>query len=214
MSDDESYLIAPNLHRGKRNFEHIPQLGIKEDGVMKNFSKVAAFLAGMGLIVPQVPAGEITRAPQAVVKPVSNHVSNVVLADGRTLQGRVVQGDGQALDGVKVELWRGNQIVASVVTDEEGQFSIPNTANGLYIVRSHTGTQVVRAWDQDSAPPNAVSAATLTADSNVVRGQSGADGSTLLFTAVGVAVVTAGIVGGVAYSNQQKEAKKDRQQTP
>ena len=176
---------------------------------MTRFSKVAAFLAAMGLIVPQVPAGEITRAPQAVEKPVSNHVSNVVLAEGRTLHGRVVQGDGQTLDGVKVELWRGNQVIASTLTDEDGQFSIPNTANGLYLVRSHTATEVVRAWEQDSAPPNSVSAATLTAESNVVRGQSGADGTGWMV--LGAVIVVSGTgAGAIEYGKHRRDVKKDR----
>ena len=172
-------------------------------------SKALAGLAGLGLFVPAIYAEEPTtlEAPAKVTRTV-----DVSLTKG-SLTGRVLNAEGQPIDGATVRIHRGDRELARTTADSEGRFILPEIKPGVYLLRTDSTTQSIRVWDAASAPRSAESQATLI-DGETIRGQFGPKPPT---SSVGAAVAPVGFTamsaaglgfGGVAYLKVKKLEKR------
>ena len=108
------------------------------------------------------PAENTTSIPVATA-PV---VSDVALQTGNTLQGQVVDDQGQPVAGAPVSLLQKQQEVAKATTAPDGSFQVSGVKGGVYRVVTLQGDGTYRAWPQSSAPPSAKPKIVLTQSSN------------------------------------------------
>jgi hypothetical protein len=108
-------------------------------------------LATIGLCVPSV-ALAADPAPQPVV-------SDIALANGGTLQGRLIDLQGGSVAGVPVSLRTQDRVVATTTTEKDGQFAVKGLNGGVYQVAAAQGQGVYRFWTDGTAPPSAKSGA-------------------------------------------------------
>lgn len=159
----------------------------------------AATIAAVGMCVPQshvVAAGKIA-APLAK-QAAAQKVADVALA-GQDLAGRVVDGQGNAIDGANVVVSQGQTEVAKTVSNNDGAFVVRNVKPGVYTVSTGTTANVVRVWSERMAPPAAADQALLVADAGAARGQccdpcGGCGGN------AGMWLLTAGVIAAIALS--------------
>ncbi len=160
-----------------------------------------AALAASGMVVP-VPALSEDRpkpAKPAATAPQPPRVKDVALSERGEFSGRVVDDQGQALDGVEVKLVRGEKEVATTTADAQGRFRFANLKGGLYEVQTPKSRSAYRLWSADVAPAQAMKAVVVNgAGTPVVRGQLGfVDPLTL--TAVGLGVAGVSLAGVAVY---------------
>lgn len=131
------------------------------------------------LLQPQLlVAGETAPAVSAPVKSVTvtqkvKTPSDVVLQDGGTLVGRVVDPQGKAIAMTPVSLQTGGKEVARVVSDEAGRFEAKDLKGGVYHVASTGHQGVYRVWAPQTAPPAAAKGLSIVSRPDVIRGQYG-----------------------------------------
>ena len=154
--------------------------------------RIVLVLACAGMLLPQ---GLIAATPPPVKKSV---MTDVVLGSRSTLVGRVVDGRGRGLVGRTVRVHRGSSLIARVMTDRTGQFTVKNLPGGVYSVTSGSTAQLIRAWAAGSAPPRTSAQVVLVDQPLVIRGQDGAaaadSGRFLGMTPLGLAVVGATVI--------------------
>lgn len=110
-------------------------------------------LATLGMCVPTV-AFAADPAPQPVV-------SDIALANGGTLQGRLIDLQGGNVANVPVSLRTQDRIVATTTTESDGRFSVEGLNGGVYQVAAGQGQGVYRLWTDGTAPPAAQSGAVV-----------------------------------------------------
>jgi hypothetical protein len=105
-------------------------------------------LATVGLCLPQL----CFAAPPAPPAPA---VSDIALADGGTLHGRVVDLQGSGRAGVDISIRAQDREVARTKTTAEGQFAVPGLRGGVYQVAAGQNQGVYHFWATNTAPPSA-----------------------------------------------------------
>jgi hypothetical protein len=130
--------------------------------MLQCLTHAAVVLACCGILMPQAA---VAAGPPA--KP-SNDVA--LTSDG-TFTGRVLNSEGQPLDGAVVSIRQSGQEVARVVSTAEGTFSVAGLSSGVYEVAVGPQVAPVRVWPAEAAPPNAHSQALMVVG-NAARGQS------------------------------------------
>jgi hypothetical protein len=180
-------------------------------------TRTAVGLALAGLVVPEqlvraagpaaaVMTERLPAAPQAVpVAPAAPTIGDVALASGGVFAGQVVDAEGRPQADTVVAVFQQQQVVATVLADQQGQFSIRGLQGGMYQVTAGSKMTNYRLWAADTAPPTAQRSALLVSGQDVVRGQ----GSSRLrywltnpwVLAVGVATA---IAVPIALSNRSK----------
>ena len=129
----------------------------------------------LGLLAPPAvraadrPAPLPATADQATRQPT---VSDVALQGGGELIGYLVGYDGKSV-APTVYLLRQGTVVGSCQTDASGRFAFAGLTGGVYEVRWTQGVTFCRLWAPQTAPPSARSDLMLTANTTVVRGQTG-----------------------------------------
>ena len=108
------------------------------------------------------PAENTTNIPVASA-PV---VSDVALQSGNTLQGQIVDDQGQPVAGAPVSLLQKQQEVAKATTAPDCSFQVSGVKGGVYRVVTLQGDGNYRAWPQSSAPPSAKPKIVLTQNSS------------------------------------------------
>lgn len=162
-------------------------------------ARIAACAAGFGLLLP---TGALQAGELPVTQSVRQVASDVVLTNG-TLTGQFITANGAAVEGAKVSVRHAGREVLSTTTDAKGVFVAPGLQNGVYEIAAGNQVELVRAWDNNAAPPAAKNYATIITN-NAIRGQScdsscggsscgGSDA--LVWTAVGLGV--AGLAVGI-----------------
>lgn len=128
-------------------------------------------------------AGET--APAVEVKPVAtvattakttakvNAPSDVVLQEGGTLVGRIVDAQGKPVAKSPVSLQTGGKEVVRVTSDETGKFEAKGLKGGVYHVASTGHQGVYRMWAPKTAPPAAAKGLSIVAQPEVIRAQFG-----------------------------------------
>ncbi len=172
---------------------------------------MAVSLATLGMMMPQSYLLADAPQPKAPVNKAAqvNRIPDLILTEGGTMTGRVVDHTGKVLEGAKVVLKQDNKEIAETVTNKEGLYSFKNLKSGLYQPGSGNTEGVFRAWSEKTAPPTAKQHALLVMGENGARGQFGSVDPTLV-------VLTAGIIAAVVLSAitlnkvQQLENKIDK----
>ena len=120
-------------------------------------------LATLGLCIPRLAFAETTNQTPVV--------NDVVLQQGGTLVGHVVDHGNVPVEKVQVALYSNDKQLAANTTDKDGYFSFSGLNNGVYEVVTPEGSGVYRAWNENIAPPAAEPTALIVNGSDVVRGQ-------------------------------------------
>lgn len=123
---------------------------------------VAADVAPVALAPAKAVAVAHTQSP-----------SDVVLQEGGTLVGRIVDAQGKSVAMAPVSLQTGGKEVARVVSDESGRFEAKGLKGGVYQVASTGHQGVYRVWAPQTAPPAAAKGLSIVSRPDVVRGQYG-----------------------------------------
>ena len=127
------------------------------------FNAAPIVLACWGMLVP---TAEI-RAEEAA----KTTISDIALGDGGVARGIVVDGQGRPVDGASVSIKTDAKVVATVVTDDKGEFSVREIRGGVHEVHAPQGAAVFRFWTAKAAPPAAKNRITIVSDAKAVRGQ-------------------------------------------
>lgn len=127
------------------------------------FARIIACAAGVSMIVPAMP---VTAAPQ--VKQQVRQGTDVVLRGGK-LQGKLLNANGQPVQGVAVAVTKNGQVMAKTVTGADGSYSLSGLTHGAHNVVMADGQFPVRLWSKETAPASAKTQ--LTVSQTAVRGQ-------------------------------------------
>lgn len=101
--------------------------------------------------------------------------SRDVLLHSGSLSGVVLDREAHPVPRVPVRMFYGKQLIATVTSDENGNFAIHGLRNGGHIVNAGEEKTLVRLWTSDSAPPSAAARMVMVVDEEVIRGQGCAD---------------------------------------
>ncbi len=125
-------------------------------------------------------------------------LADVALQADGTLVGRLIDGEGRAIDGAIVTLSQNQGVVGRTATDADGVYRFTKRTGGVYRLTAGQVTRDFRVWPAQAAPPGAQAFATIVETPGVIRAQLGGIG---VGTAVGIgAGITGVIVGGVGLS--------------
>lgn len=167
---------------------------------MAIYQLVFAGLAAANLAFPHkaVVAAEQTAKVAAVS--VQKTVKDVSLASSGTMQGRVVNARGQALEGSVVTIQQAGKPVAQTVTNARGEFAVAGLKGGVYHVQAGDTTGVFRAWTARTAPPAAAEHALLVTSEEAINGQDYCppESGTVMGVDPTLVLLTAGVIAGVA----------------
>ena len=137
-------------------------LNLRRNWIVKSLQNgTCILLAGLLAVGSPVMAGE----------PVEIRSSDVALNAGGLLKGTVLNTAGQPVAGVAVSILHNEKTVASVLSNETGEFAVKGLRNGAHVVKVGTTQQIVRLWGLNSAPPAAVENIAIVVDEAAVRGQ-------------------------------------------
>lgn len=181
--------------------------------VFRMLRKAAVALAVGGMLFPQTDVLAATPGPLPAEQaaPAMPEVVDVALSAGGTLVGRVIDEQGQPVDGALVSFRQGDHEVASIVSAQDGTFSADNLRAGVYVVQAGQGEGVFRFWAPNTAPPSARQDAVIVSGTQVVRGQFGHGGGNLLL--LGVAI-TGVVLSGVALHEIRQTKREVRRISP
>lgn len=136
-------------------------------------------MATFGVAVPNLSSGETFRiareAPLGRIAPGSgitgrNLVSDVAIARGGRLHGRIVDSEGTACQARRLLLRKDGRAVAECISGDQGQFVVEGLSGGTYQVESSSSGGVYRVWAPGTAPPCAKPEIILI-EGPVIRGQ-------------------------------------------
>jgi hypothetical protein len=130
-------------------------------------------------------------------------VVDVALQEDGIVRGRVVEADGEPLDGSRVVLRQSGRVVAEVITDANGEFTAQGLSSGVYEIETPTASGIYRFWRKGDAPPSASSTALIVSQEPTLRYQFGYGGSNLLALGLGAA----GLGVGVFALNEANDAE-------
>lgn len=126
--------------------------------VVNRIGHMTATLAVVGMLLstPRRGTGQDESTSRASAAPYSLAlVSDVALQAGGVLRGRVLHAAGQALPHKTVQISRDGQLVQTVYTGREGQFTAGPLRGGVYRVSAANVSGVARLWAPNTAPPGA-----------------------------------------------------------
>ncbi len=148
-----------------------------------------------------VAADRLELSPKSVV--------DVKLHDGGTLVGAVYNPDGTAAQHSPVVLLQYRKVIASLKTNEKGQFFVRGVRGGVYELQTANGSGLCRMWAPSTAPPAAHQALVLTASPEIVRGQGRRpftlfDAYSPIYQAASLGIGTAGLTVGIVALQKKK----------
>ncbi|MEX0728607.1 MAG: carboxypeptidase-like regulatory domain-containing protein [Planctomycetaceae bacterium] len=153
---------------------------------------VALAVTGMVLPHPKVMADGMNSKSEKSSP--ANAVRDVALAEGGVLTGVVRDAEGNPLNGAAVAIRQGNEVIASTISDENGEFTIQDLNGGVYVVNAGQSQGVYRLWTEDTAPPSAQTMVDVVSlDEDVVRGQYPGFGGLDVITLVTLGAAIAGV---------------------
>ena len=170
----------------------------------KQLQRSLAFAAGISLLAPATVWTEETSPAPASAKATNASpkliVPDVVLSREGVLRGSLVDGKKQPLTKTPVKLTQAGKWVATVETNDKGEYTLPGLKTGAYLLEIQEQRFAIRVWRPAAAPPKAMQQLNMAyiSDKEVVRAQLGyldpVNTSLLLLGVAGV------IIGGVAIS--------------
>ena len=139
------------------------------------FHRTAVIIACLGITAPRaaLAAPPVAQPPMlAAADAPAPLVHDVMLHEGGTLYGKVLDASGTAMGGAAVSVHAGPKQFATLITDSNGAFRTANLQGGVYQISSPQGEGTYRLWAPNTAPPAAQRSATLVCG-DIVRGQGG-----------------------------------------
>ena len=136
---------------------------------MKFMSNVAVTVACLGLLLPQSVLAQQTTAAKKSAKP---PVRDLVLGQGGTVRGQVVDAQNNPVASTLVAVVANGKKIRETTTDGNGRFSVSGLGSGVYAVGSAGGFGLYRTWSATAAPPATPTAALIVEDGSIERGQS------------------------------------------
>ena len=124
--------------------------------------------------------------------------NDVALTSAGLLKGKAVNGQGEPLAAAQVKVLRNNEVVATAITAQDGQFEVAGLTTGLYDVQAGQGKGSVRIWEHQVAPPTARQDI-LMVSGPVARGQMGLFADPMSTLTLGLAI-TGVTLGAIALS--------------
>ena len=98
-------------------------------------------------------------------------ISDVSLQDNGVLRGQILDTTGLPQAKSQVALVKDGKLVATTMTDAQGQFAVASITPGVYQIESAHAGGVYRVWNAQTAPPVAKSGILMVGDTSVVRGE-------------------------------------------
>lgn len=149
-----------------------------------------------------VLATGLQAADQPSTRPVTATFIDVALQPTGGVQGRFVDSNGEAIAGATATLHRGQMLVGTAQTQEDGTYSFPTVGPGVYRLDLDGQWQMVRVWEGALRPPAARDLLTVVRQETVVRG--GERISDSLTGQIGLGIGVAGAIGaGVAIAESR-----------
>jgi hypothetical protein len=136
--------------------------------------QAAAIIACVGMISPShhLQAEETASASPAAGRTGAQMISDVRMASGGKLRGRLLDAQGQP-EADKTVTFRNLALRNySVVTDANGRFALVLSNAGVYHVSAEHGSQICRVWTNDAAPPHANDELLIVSGETVTRAAS------------------------------------------
>jgi hypothetical protein len=124
--------------------------------------QAAVWVAVLGFCVPQVTLA---------ATPASQVVQDLMLHEGGTLVGQIVDSQASPLKDIAVSLRGPAGELAAGKTNANGYFAFSGLKSGVYQVATPAGSGVFRVWAANAAPPSAQRAVLMVVDSETLRGQ-------------------------------------------
>ena len=149
---------------------------------MRHLRFLITMITSLGMLIPPCQVlGENPPKPSNDLRTVkfAYHVRDVVTNDKGVMTARVMSENGIPLGNQKVSLQRGNEVIATALSEPDGDVSFAGLASGLYELNVESSIQYVRLWHPNSAPPIAISQLLLVRDRDVERAQQDFCGSLL-----------------------------------
>lgn len=112
-------------------------------------------------------------SPVLATEAVAVRSTDYLLGQKGVLVGSVLNQQGQPAAGLPVQVLHDGRVIATVYSNEQGEFSVESLRNGVHTVQLGATQQPVRFWTNASAPPTAVKRMAIVVDEEVVRGQCG-----------------------------------------
>lgn len=119
---------------------------------------------------PSVFAGDVSTPARHSSGTGAPELKNVVLSDGGTLAGQVINADGRPVRADRIKLVTGNNII-EFSSDETGRFRVSGLRTGACLFEVGNHSFACRVWTSQQAPPRSIESIALVADGEVVRGQ-------------------------------------------
>lgn len=98
-------------------------------------------------------------------------ISDIRLASGGLLEGRLVDSQAQPVENASVAILHDRLEIARAKTDANGAFQIGGLRGGVHQIAGPSGTATCRLWQAGMAPPSARSSAIIITGGPLVRGQ-------------------------------------------
>ena len=132
--------------------------------------KFSSIRSGVSVMLATVM---LVGSPVLASEPVVIRSSDYLLGQEGVLAGSVVNHSGLPVAGLPVQVLHKDQVIATAVSDERGEFAVQSLRNGQHTVKLGASQQSVRFWSNTAAPPAAMSRMAIVVDEEVVRGQCG-----------------------------------------
>jgi len=128
--------------------------------------------------------------------------------------GSVINASARPVSGIRVRLAHQNTVIATAVSDENGQFIVKNLRSGNHTLQIGATQHRVRFWSEQSAPPSASSQMVIVVNEELVRGQGCAEectaGSSVLSSMtsnpVPLLLIGGAVAATIAISNSHDDA--------
>ena len=98
-------------------------------------------------------------------------ISDIRLASGGLLEGRLVDSQAQPVENALVTILHDRLEIARAKTDANGAFQVGGLRGGVHQIAGPSGTATCRLWQAGMAPPSARSSAIIITSGPLVRGQ-------------------------------------------
>lgn len=134
------------------------------------FRKLVVFCLSIALAAQGTLSPVIAAEQQAT----SGRIQDVELGARGMLATRVVDLQGKPVAGAEISVMFGDKVIATTVSDETGLAVVSGLRPGLHTIATPMGGTACRFWNEDTAPPSAVSIPAVVSDVSLVRGQFGA----------------------------------------
>ena len=121
---------------------------------MKKFSLLKGAAVGLACLGMALPQTTMAASPVAAPVAAKVQIADVSLTNA-TLTGKVVNAQGQLLEGSVIKISQGNQEIATTVAGQQGEFAFRNLSTGVYQISTGQTQAAVRLWEGNAAPPTA-----------------------------------------------------------